>query len=96
MPNMPCEEEETFLLMRKSKIESDPVVSRRGVHGNSNGSSRTGWQGPQSRVTLDRFHRAPEGLVCRGFEAAATDSFWKVEKVHGYIATKYIQGQSGH
>lgn len=45
-------------------------------------------------MTLDRFHRVPGGQACRGFEAAATDSFWNVGKftVHSY----YIHGLSGH
>lgn len=87
MPNMPCEEEETFFV--EDRIRSGGMYPDGVCMETSNGSSRLWWQGPQSRVTLDRFHRAPEGLVCRGFEAAATDSFWKEGKVHGYIATTY-------
>lgn len=74
---------------KKVRWKSDPAVSihhpsrRVCIETSMDQSGLAGWQGPQSRVTLDRFHRALGGLVCRGFEAAATDSFWIEGKVQG-------------
>ncbi len=71
-------------------IESDPAVSRR-VCMETSIDQADRWQGPQSRVTLDRFHRAPGVVALRLLQLIA---FGKREssRVHSY----YIHDPSGH